>query len=120
MAGVIKQYLKETAVQIALIAIVIKLLLTMFFDPALSIDLEQVTTFALFGIVLIFIAHFIASKKVTLLNLFLIGFVGILVYNQGIVMLQLIGAVPILQDMIVGIEMGLIIMAVGYFRGVRK
>ena len=120
MVSVIKQYLKEKAVQIALVAIVIKLLLTMLFDPSLSVDLEQVTTFALFGIILIFIAHFIASKKVTLLNLFLIGFVGILVYNQGIAMLQLIGAVPILQDMIVGIEMGLIIMAVGYFRGIRK
>lgn len=117
--GAFKQYLKESAVQIALIAVAVKILLGMLFSPTLSINLEQLLTFALFSLIVIFMAHSIGGKKITLLRLFLIGFLSILIYNQGIVMLQLIGAIPILQDMLVGIEMGLIVMLVGYLKGVR-
>lgn len=116
----LKEYLKESVVQIALIAVALKIVLVMLFSPTLSINLEQVLTFGLFAFVVIFVAHFIGRKKLSLFNLFLIGFFSILIYNQGIAILQLIGAVPIIMDILVGIEMGFIVMLVGYLRGIKQ
>ena len=118
--GILKEYLKESVVQIALIAVAVKILLVMLSSPTLSVNLEQVLTFGLFAFVVIFVAHFIGRKKLSLFNLFLTGFFSILIYNQGIAIFQLIGAVPIMIDIFVGIEMGLIVMLVGYLKGVKQ
>ena len=118
----LKKYLDEDAVQIALIAGITQIVITLFINDKFASlgTVDYIITIVLFGIVLGAVAYFIGKGKLTLFKLFLIGFFGVIIYNQGIILLSLINSVPFAKDLLVGGEMGILTMIVGKLKGVNK
>lgn len=120
----IKQYLKEKSVQIALTAALLQIAIVLFLTNSLSNlgTVDFLFTIILFSAVLMLLAHLIGKNNPNLFQLFIIGFFGVLLYNQGIIILKLINSVPVplAKDLIVAVEMGVLTIIVGHFRGVKK
>lgn len=118
----LQEYIKEEAVQIALFAALVQILLVLLLNNNFAVlgTVDFIITILAFAVVLTFTAHFIAKSGVNMFTLFLIGFFGVIIYNQGIVILKLINQMPFTKDLLVGVEMGIITMLVGRVKGVRK
>lgn len=116
-----KKYLDEDAVQIALIAGITQIVITLFINDKFASlgTIDYILTIVLFGLVLGTVAYFIGREKLTLFKLFLIGFFGVVIYNQGIIILKLINSVPFAKDLLVGVEMGILTVIIGKLKGVK-
>ena len=116
------KYLDEDAVQIALIAGITQILIVLFLNDNFAAmgTVDFVLTIILFSLVLGTVAYFIGKGTLTLFKLFLIGFFGVILYNQGLVILQLINTIPFAKDLLVGVEMGILTVIVGRVKGVKR
>lgn len=118
----LKKYLNQKPVRIALIAALIQILLILFLNNnfvALG-TADFILTILLFGFVLGTVAYFIGKGTLTLFKLFLIGFFGVIVYNQGAPILNLIDPVPFTDTLSIAVTMGLLTLITGRLKGVKK
>ncbi len=118
----LKQYLNEEAVQIGLTAVLVQILLVLLLNDnfALLGTVDFIITILAFSFIVGMIAYLIGRDGLSMFKLFLIGFLGVIIYNQGIVILSLINQVPFTKDLLVGVEMGILTMIVGRVKGVKK
>lgn len=121
MANFVK-YLDEDAVQIALTAGIVQILIVLFLNDNFAAlgTVDFILTIILFSLVLGAVAYFLGRGTLTLFKLFLIGFFGVIVYNQGLVILQIINSIPFAKDLLVGVEMGVLTLIIGRIKGIKK
>lgn len=118
----LNQYLNEEAVQIGLTAVLLQILIVLLLNDnfALLGTVDFIFTLLAFSFVVGMMAYLIGKGGLSMFKLFLIGFLGVIIYNQGIVILNLINQVPFTKDLLVGVEMGILTMIVGRVKGVKK
>lgn len=107
--------------QIALIAGLVQILLVLFLNNNIAAlgTVDFILTMVSFAFVIGAVAHWMGKEKLTMFTLFLTGFLGIIIYNQGIVLLNLINNIPFSRDFLVGLEMGVLMVIVGRIRGIK-
>ena len=118
----LREYLNKEAVQIGLTAVLIQILLVLLLNDnfALLGTVDFIITILAFSFVVGMMAYLIGRDGLSMFKLFLIGFLGVITYNQGIVILEIINSVPFADDLLIGVEMGVLTMIVGRVRGIKK
>lgn len=118
----LKEYLNQESVKITLIAALIQISLILFLNNNFAAlgTADVILTIISFSLVLGAFAYLIGKGTLTPFTLFLIGFFGVIIYNQGAQILNLIDPIPFTDSLSVAVTMGLITLITGRLKGVKK